>query len=323
MNEEIYYRDIPNKENTAIGVAFLTRKLQNLTYLDTTNTVYKMIQATILELSMKGHIELIDEKNVKLKIIEKNTRDLKRTQLVVLDLIKELANGEKEIDIMDFKKALKTHGDIYIETFRERFIKMVIIEQEELGNCEFNYKKYKKNVRNFSIVFCITAVIIFLWMFFLIPTIGIIDLNKKLQNPIEIRGGITITTIVLTILVIVGLLIQGKILYKMRKNRKIIFRNSEGEIFCDDIITFLTDKGNKERKQWLKLKKFLKEYTLIKDYKAQSIKINEEYLVYATLFGIADETQEDLGKYGPLILPFSDLYGSKERRRNKVIEEFK
>lgn len=43
-------------------------------------------------------------------------------------------------------------------------------------------------------------------------------------------------------------------------------------------------------------------YTLIKDHETESIVINEEYLVYATVFGIADKVQDELGKFKPLVL---------------------
>ena len=43
-------------------------------------------------------------------------------------------------------------------------------------------------------------------------------------------------------------------------------------------------------------------YTLMKDHETESIVINEEYLVYATVFGIADKVQDELGKFKSLVL---------------------
>ena len=79
-NSVVYYREIPNKNNTAAGVAFLTKKLNNLIYRDNTNTLNKVIQATILELSLKGHIEIKNEtgKNTIIRIIDCDNRNYTR-----------------------------------------------------------------------------------------------------------------------------------------------------------------------------------------------------------------------------------------------------
>ncbi len=74
------------------------------------------------------------------------------------------------------------------------------------------------------------------------------------------------------------------------------------EYSTKSIMAFMTKKGLLEKEEWKAFKRFLKDYTLIKEYKRESIVINKEFLVYATLFGIADKVQDDLGKFKPIII---------------------
>ena len=58
--------------------------------------------------------------------------------------------------------------------------------------------------------------------------------------------------------------------------------------------TGLTQEGMDEREKWEGLKKYLQEYSLIKDREVLEISLWEKYLVYATLFGNAEEVLKQL-----------------------------
>ena len=69
-----------------------------------------------------------------------------------------------------------------------------------------------------------------------------------------------------------------------------------------DFIRKISNENNElEAEEWKAFQRHLRNYTLIKEYKTQSLIINQKFLIYATLFGIADKVQWDLGKFKPII----------------------
>ena len=73
-------------------------------------------------------------------------------------------------------------------------------------------------------------------------------------------------------------------------------------VILDDLYKIPTDQYAQEQKEVLGLWKYLKDYSLIKDRYPIEISIWNEYLVFASLFGIADkvakEFKEELIKAG-------------------------
>ena len=55
------------------------------------------------------------------------------------------------------------------------------------------------------------------------------------------------------------------------------------------------------------LKKFLKEFTLLDERGAQEVGLWKDYMVYATLFGIADQVIRDMKKINPEYFLMDDL----------------
>ncbi|MBR5502876.1 MAG: DUF2207 domain-containing protein [Methanobrevibacter sp.] len=53
-----------------------------------------------------------------------------------------------------------------------------------------------------------------------------------------------------------------------------------------------TDEGKLYEEKWMKFKKFLEDYSLIKEHPPESIAIWNKYLVYATALGVADEVYD-------------------------------
>ena len=76
----------------------------------------------------------------------------------------------------------------------------------------------------------------------------------------------------------------------------------------------LSDKGKEELAEVMGLKKYLDEFTLIAEREITEMVIWKEYLVYATLFGIADKVIEQFGKVYPERLPELEDYN-----RNVVV----
>ncbi len=318
-NNVVYYREIPNKNNTAAGVAFLTKKLNNLIYRDNTNTLNKVIQATILELSLKGHIEIKNEtgKNTIIRIIDCNRENLKKSQITILEFIKTLMGSNDEISIPELKKSIKANKQLYRDTFKNEFVEEIIQEQIELGNCSIDQKDYNKLYKDFMTTIITIVAIVFISMILIIIPFGNISVNIQCNIPINLSDiMLIIIGIIILLPTIFAIILACKIAIQLVDNRKIIYKDSistESEliekkrVFYYDILAFLTEQGKEEKENWLSLKKYLKEYTLMKDYDIKTIEINEEYLVYATLFGIANDIQKELGGYSSMLIYWDEI----------------
>lgn len=70
----------------------------------------------------------------------------------------------------------------------------------------------------------------------------------------------------------------------------------------------LSDQGRSQLAEVVGLKKYLEEFSLIDERGVQEIDIWQEYLVYATLFGIADKVLEQLKKVYPDYVPQIEEY---------------
>ncbi len=66
-----------------------------------------------------------------------------------------------------------------------------------------------------------------------------------------------------------------------------------------DVFGKWTKEGLTYYRKWINLKKFLEEFSLMSEYPPDSVIVWEEYLVYATAFGIADKVEAALKKLVP------------------------
>jgi uncharacterized membrane protein len=222
---------------------------------------------------------------------------LKTTQKIILNYIRRLSNGQETLTIKELKKRIFENKNLFKLTFDEAFLNYAIKEQEKLENCKKENRIYDKYIRDFMKVIVFFIIILFIVVFTVLNLIG----NQQIYSYIL---GIPIIAI-LSIAMIFNILVQIKIIIHMQKDWKKIeyTMNNPGTYALNtNIYVKMTKKGLEEKKQWEMLKKYLEEYSLIKDYTIESIEINKEFLVYATLFGIADNTQNSLGKYGPIMV---------------------
>ena len=74
-------------------------------------------------------------------------------------------------------------------------------------------------------------------------------------------------------------------------------------------INVFTQKGVDEKEQWKAFKKYMEEFSLLKDKEVPALAIWEKYLVFATAFGISDKVLKQLKVVYPEILDMnSSLY---------------
>ena len=91
------------------------------------------------------------------------------------------------------------------------------------------------------------------------------------------------------------------------KELKSFMYNNKNESITDSFINTLHTKTNlsayKDRldevRQVFGLKKFLKEFTLLDERHVQEVALWNDYMIYATLFGIADQVISDMKKINP------------------------
>ncbi|MEG2050830.1 MAG: DUF2207 domain-containing protein [Oscillospiraceae bacterium] len=63
--------------------------------------------------------------------------------------------------------------------------------------------------------------------------------------------------------------------------------------------TVLTDKGKKQALDMIGFKKYLEDFTIINERQAAEVQLWDDYLVFASLFGIADKVSEEFKKLCP------------------------
>lgn len=67
-------------------------------------------------------------------------------------------------------------------------------------------------------------------------------------------------------------------------------------------VNILTEKGNEQKAEWKGLKKYMEEFSLLKDKQTPDLVLWEKYLVYATVFGISKKVIEQLKVVYPEML---------------------
>jgi uncharacterized membrane protein len=264
-----YFRDIPNeKEATPTRAAYLYYFKNNTSSSE--QHISKIFSATILDLALKGmvQLELVNKKNVKIIIvaekIENAETELTSDENVVYKLLKKasgtkgyvtteelIAFGKKEYEYFhSYTKNLKSAGEIYVKN------KYFDSDRKE----EIDYWN-KKNGNYLGLLF----LMIFVSMFFL---------------PLFI--------------IFAPILIGLEACYLVcRKNA--------------NIISILTEEGNEEVNQWRGLKNYMSDFSLLKDKEVPDLILWEKYLVYATTFGISKKVIEQLKTVYPEMIN-SDYY---------------
>lgn len=249
-----YYREIPNEKNTSPAKAAYLYYFKNETLMN--NYISKIFSATILDLTLKGVIELepIDNKNVKIKITDLE-QDLSEDEKIVYDLL-EKASTNKEITTKEFEKYSKKHYESFYNQMKKisKVTKECMKSEEKIdASKEALRKKYNNKI---GIYIGLTILFIMLW-----PVFSII--------PSFIIG--TIACFIISIITL-------------------------------QKINILTEKGYEERNQWVGLKNYMQDFSLLKDKEVPDLILWEKYLVYATAFGISKKVIEQLKVVYPEIL---------------------
>ena len=244
-----YYRDLPD-ENSTPGEAIKTLNI-NINSFTSTN-FGKVFSATMLDLALKGYIDIKQEKNengkdvINIYVLKQVSDGLKPSEARIMTFVRDAAQGEKVMTLKKLEKYIENHPS-KIESLLKGTYNAVnnqlINEQIIDSEIQKEYKKYKEIQTGYILA------IIFLLCFTLIAFI----------LPI--------------IIFVIDAIMCGKIAKKLN---------------------VLTQKGVDLQEQWKGLKKYMEDFSMLDKREVPELVIWEKYLVYATVFGIADKVIKQL-----------------------------
>lgn len=238
-----YYRDLPYEDATPAEALFV---ISNGNY----KQLYEYFPSIVLDLCLKKYIklELINEdklfskEDIKIILLEKDRNGLKKDEDIILQLLIDVANGEKELTTKDIKKYL-TKNSSEISIIESKLKNIIQKEEEERENVNAENTKSHTFYATLSLI-CV--VFVFFAFTLYIP---------------------------LSIAFLINAVIALAITLKTDK---------------------LTQKGIDEKEQWKAFKKYMEEFSLLKDKDIPSIELWERYLVFATAFGISKKVLKQL-----------------------------
>ena len=284
MPEQImeYYRDIP-RENASPGEA-INLLQKNATSCIIYNSFGQIISADLLNLKLKGFIEFeIDESkniNEKISIIIKeagNIEKLLEEEKDIYNFLREIVSKkeEKVLTLKQLQDSIKSNPN-KIARLNKNIGKSIY--SSLCDNKLVNDKQAKERDK----ILGITAIQVAFFLIYLL-------FSSILSTELGVVSGILskIIRMSTSILVIISIIQTSNILRKINK---------------------FTQKGVNEIEQWVGLKKYMEDFSLLNEREVPDIVIWERFLVYATVFGIADKVIKQLKMVYPNFdqLPMND-----------------
>lgn len=285
------------------------------TIIDGKTDIKNLIMTAIIEFSIKGNVEIIDNKTVKLI----NYDNLKEYEKEIINLI--FQNGNNVITFSDINKIfMKSISKTY--KFSELLSSIKVKMQEYLYELNIMSKKYTEFIQyvksismltifNLPIILIIWTQVIdielnSIWIYLLINFVlftlfvsmfkSQASFQEQMIYTIKINEHKAPMIIVFTfILIVFGFILFGVFiiddllfvitLITILLNICIILVNKNN---------ILTQNGRKQRKQLLELKNYINEYSLMKDRDLAASFIWDKYLAYATAFGIPSKITSEI-----------------------------
>ncbi len=262
--EITYYRELPQNNVTPLEALYIygerKRKIDG-------SELGKVFSATIMDLVLKGKLTFIVDSTgkkdgTKIGIPDKTNllKDLSSDERNFAKIVLEATREYKkdEITLKELQKYIKRIPAEDLQNMPETLHIKMIDKLSKRGIIDKNnFKNYKKVNSKLGLYIVIAIlVILFQFSFTLLP--------NSIINIIRI--------------IIIVLTIANAILTKQEMKR----------------IAVYTQEGVDESAKWKGLKKYMKEFSLLKEKEVPDIVIWEKFLVYATVFGIADKVLKQL-----------------------------
>lgn len=254
-----YFRELPEKDATPGEAVYILHEPYN----NFSRYFGKIFSATLLDLKLKGYIDLRVEKTdkkkdkiyirkVKLQDFSKNKdaeNQLKPDEKRILEYIYKVKSKETEIEIKELEEYIKKHPagvDVLIRGCEKDI-------ERQLSKSKMLDKKQKEELLNYSGIAGVYYVFAIMTLFWAIP-------------------------------LSIVLLVNGLICSSIKKKANV-----------------LTQKGVNSKEKWKGLKKYMEDFSLLNEKEVPAIEVWEHYLVYATAFGIADKVLKQLKTIYPNI----------------------
>ena len=252
-----YYREMPREDATpAETLAIFTKQIGGF---NSSTHIGRIFSATLLDLSLKKIIEFQEkDKIITMKILKEEPREL--------DYLKD----EKAI-FQFLQRACRSNNEEITAKELEKYIKKSKRETVELGEKINKYTKqalYEKNLADEEGRYEKNKITAYIeWLVFS-AFLTIFIFAMLISEGINVIGMIPLFPIVVVQIIILIILLSKT--------------------------NTLTQKGIDENAKWKGLKKYMEDFSMLDKRKVPELVIWEKFLVYATVFGIADQVLKQL-----------------------------
>ena len=273
-----YFRDLPRKDATpAEALYILNENYQGFNQYD----IGKVFSSTLLNLSLKKAIKITEIDNGKESKIELILNDVtsitsSEDEIAIYKFLKDACenpvrgifsknvenNNSKEITMKELKKYINYNSKkvIQLKSVLDKCIKRKLTEKKIL-----DLEGIKKRIHNSKGCSLGITIIFLIFFFFGNPEI-ITSTLKSIGIPFYV-------VIFIIIAVIINLILMKK---------------------ANKVISVYTQEGVDERDKWIAFKKYMNDFSLLKEKDIPDLVIWEKFLVYATAFGISEKVINQL-----------------------------
>ena len=268
-----YFRELPYEDATPAEAVFILSNGANKAFSSS-------FSANILELCLEKYIslEVIKKESklksdvVKIKLLEKDDSILKKDIKLTLDFLKEVAGKNNELTTKQITKYLEKHLS-KVSTLDKKLDTILEKEQKQRGNyIKENYDKMNK----YGGFFAAYLVSLFL-------SIGFMAFFDEMNH---VEYIFYVLALMLTL--IINMVLQAIMASK---------------------VNIFSQQGVDEKEKWKAFKKYMVEFSLLKEKEIPSLVLWEKYLVFATAFGISEKVLKQLKVVYPEITDMnSTLY---------------
>lgn len=271
--EIMYFREMPREDATPAEALYLLKK-QTMPFIST--EIGKIFSATLLDLSLKKCISFEVVKNEKgkeeiyLDLKEGTTVTLTKEEGVILKFLIEAFDGKDKITVKELERYIQK-SQTKVVKLKDDIDKWVPSRLQEL---ELQDKKEKEEYAKYNSQFGGNVV-------GLIFSIMIGAITAMELTPLVLIGVIP--------LIILEIIHLGVISHVQSK------------------INVFTQKGVAEIEKWKGLKKYMEEFSMLDKKELPEIVLWEKFLVYATVFGIAQKVLKQLKIVYPNIEEMAEI----------------
>lgn len=242
-----YYRELPDEKATPAESILITEGNYKAF---TSNSLGKIFSATLLNLTLKGYLQIWQNENekekIKIKVIKDDEKEIKNDELCILKFIKMASLGKEEITIKELENYIKENST-KVEKLCKDVHKYAKEQTENNSNMDKEEEKEYSSYDGKAAEYIMSAIFIIIFATFLFVPVSIV------------------------------LVIDA--IYCIRIRNK---------------INVLTQKGVDEKTEWNGLKKYMNDFSLLKEREVPELVIWEKFLVFATAFGIAEKVIKQL-----------------------------